>query len=488
MVRSVPMAPEVAKSLARLAQRDRWTGDDDLVFPGASGYFLDGRALSRRYVAAARRAGLRELRFHDLRHTFGTRMIGKAHIGRVQEWMGHADVQTTMKYLHYVPREQDAELVAEAFHLEPDPTPVRNSCPVACSRAILLRRMSLNGEQAERVAAKELPDLLAELLELEGGVSLHPQRRGADLVIDLPEGRRLVAEVKSSARSADVAAAARQARAYAQEGDLPVVVVPYMGEAGARAAAAEGVGWIDLSGNARLRDRDLFVRVEGRANRYPSRGRPSSPFAPASSRVTRHLLQDPERWWRQAELSKTTGLDDGRVSKLVARLDELELLERDGPLLRPRDPDALLDAWAADYNFAAHDIVACHLTAPGGGVELAREIADGLAEASATHALTGLPAAWMLDKFAQFRLVSVFVDDDPRRVADLIGARVEPRGANLQLIGPNDGGVFVGADTVDGVRVVAPVQAYLDLLALPERAREAAEHLREKRLSWRRRG
>jgi len=34
---------------------------------------------------------------------------------RVQEWMGHADVQTTMKYLHFVPREQDAALIGEAF-------------------------------------------------------------------------------------------------------------------------------------------------------------------------------------------------------------------------------------------------------------------------------------------------------------------------------------------------------------------------------------
>ena len=56
---------------------------------------------------------------HDLRHTFGTRMIAKADIRRVQEWMGHADIQTTMKYLHYAPREQDAELVAQAFESTP---------------------------------------------------------------------------------------------------------------------------------------------------------------------------------------------------------------------------------------------------------------------------------------------------------------------------------------------------------------------------------
>jgi integrase len=58
------------------------------------------------------------LRFHDLRHTFGTRMIAKADIRRVQEWMGHADIQTTMRYLHYSPRRQDAALVAEAFRVE----------------------------------------------------------------------------------------------------------------------------------------------------------------------------------------------------------------------------------------------------------------------------------------------------------------------------------------------------------------------------------
>jgi integrase len=45
-------------------------------------------------------------------------MIARADIRRVQEWMGHADVQTTMQYLHYVPRPDDAKLVAEAFAFE----------------------------------------------------------------------------------------------------------------------------------------------------------------------------------------------------------------------------------------------------------------------------------------------------------------------------------------------------------------------------------
>jgi integrase len=122
-VRSVPLAGDVAAALARLGKRMDWVGEDDLVFAGSAGGYLDGSALRRRYKDALVAAGLRRLRFHDLRHTFGTRMIARADIRRVQEWMGHADIQTTMRYLHYAPRAEDAQLVDEAFAL---PEPARD--------------------------------------------------------------------------------------------------------------------------------------------------------------------------------------------------------------------------------------------------------------------------------------------------------------------------------------------------------------------------
>jgi integrase len=121
--RAVPMAPDVASALAQLGDRVDWVGDDDLVFVGEAGGHVDGSALRRRYKGTLSQAGLRSLRFNDLRHTFGTRMITKADIRRVQEWMGHADIQTTMRYLHYAPREEDAELVAEAFAISIAKTP-----------------------------------------------------------------------------------------------------------------------------------------------------------------------------------------------------------------------------------------------------------------------------------------------------------------------------------------------------------------------------
>jgi hypothetical protein len=65
-----------------------------------------------------------------------------------------------------------------------------------------------------------------------------------------------------------------------------------------------------------------------------------------------------------------------------------------------------------------------------------------------------------------------------------LDCREDPRGANLWLAVPNDAGVFHGAVEKDGIRCVHPVQVYLDLKFRPERATEAAEHLRAGLLTW----
>ncbi len=59
---------------------------------------MDGSALGRRYLKDREAAGLRELRFHDLRHTFDSLAINFASIVQVQAWIGHAKVTTTMRY------------------------------------------------------------------------------------------------------------------------------------------------------------------------------------------------------------------------------------------------------------------------------------------------------------------------------------------------------------------------------------------------------
>ncbi|MEO6859903.1 MAG: site-specific integrase [Solirubrobacteraceae bacterium] len=114
-VRSVPIVPDVVERLAHLAGRDFFTEPEDLVFASDLGTFQDGSSIRVRYRAALSRAGVRSLRFHDLHHTFGTLAVRRAEVPAVQAWMGHSDIQTTMRYVHHRDRGDEARLLVEAF-------------------------------------------------------------------------------------------------------------------------------------------------------------------------------------------------------------------------------------------------------------------------------------------------------------------------------------------------------------------------------------
>jgi integrase len=114
-IRTVPMVAEVAQALARLGQRELFKGDEDPVFVGQAGQHMDASAMRRRYAAAARRAGLRRLPFHSLRHYFGSMAVNRATLVQVQSWMGHSHIQTTARYLHAKSQADDAALLASAF-------------------------------------------------------------------------------------------------------------------------------------------------------------------------------------------------------------------------------------------------------------------------------------------------------------------------------------------------------------------------------------
>jgi integrase len=116
--RAVPLADRVGAELEALSRRSMFTADDDLVFgPPQTGTPLDRSRVTKRFKVTVKAAGVRAVRFHDLRHTFGTRMAAVGVPMRtIQEWMGHADFKTTLIYADYSPDERgDRELIARAF-------------------------------------------------------------------------------------------------------------------------------------------------------------------------------------------------------------------------------------------------------------------------------------------------------------------------------------------------------------------------------------
>jgi predicted transcriptional regulator len=259
---------------------------------------------------------------------------------------------------------------------------------------------------------------------------------------------------------------------------VPIIAVPYMGETGRRLSQEAGVSWIDLSGNAWIDAPGRHVRIEGRPNRFAARGRPANVFAPTSSKLVRVLLMEPHRAFSQPELADASGVDKGRVSRLVRRLEAMSLVERVDRKVRVKDPFLMLDAWREAYDFDRH-----HITrgVVGGrdADEVMRRVAKTLKEWSVRYAVTGLAGAWLIRRFAMFRTVTVLLREpvDPELLADL-RFQEEPRGANVWLAVPSDDGPFMGQRTLDGISCAHALQVYLDLKAQPERAAEAAADLR----------
>ena len=114
--RHVPLVPQAAAALERLRERGDFTAPDELVFCNWLGRPLDESALRRRFMAARDAAGLRPLRFHDLRHTYGSLLAsGGVSVTDIQAAMGHADVQTTARYLHARQASEQVDRFARAF-------------------------------------------------------------------------------------------------------------------------------------------------------------------------------------------------------------------------------------------------------------------------------------------------------------------------------------------------------------------------------------
>jgi len=78
----------------------RGTGKISFVFPNdKTGMPLT--TVRRAFVAACKKAEIIGLRFHDLRHTFATRLIAKGvDIETVKSLLGHFSVVVTQRYIH----------------------------------------------------------------------------------------------------------------------------------------------------------------------------------------------------------------------------------------------------------------------------------------------------------------------------------------------------------------------------------------------------
>ena len=194
---------------------------------------------------------------------------------------------------------------------------------------------------------------------------------------------------------------------------IPLLAVPYMGDAARKRCAQAELPWLDLSGNARIIVPGIFLSKPGASQPVPAgpdgRKVRSVPRALASREG---LLMEPSKAVRQRVIASGTGLNEGHVSRVAGKLLEAGLVAREADGIRAADPGTLLDAWREEYRFDRHDVIRGHISA-GSGESLTHSIANILSQANAPYAATALAAAWLWTRHAGFRLATVYLTSHP---------------------------------------------------------------------------
>jgi integrase len=115
-LRDVVLMPALAQALQQHRAESRFAHPEDYVFTTQVGTPLHwGNLAPRTLKPALRKAGIRDLRWHDLRHTFASLLIaGGANITFVSRQLGHSSSQITLSvYAHLLDREEQAQRTRE---------------------------------------------------------------------------------------------------------------------------------------------------------------------------------------------------------------------------------------------------------------------------------------------------------------------------------------------------------------------------------------
>jgi hypothetical protein len=330
--------------------------------------------------------------------------------------------------------------------------------------------LQVEGIEAEAVSGDWEPDLIARLL-VDGRPHL------------------LICEYKPNGQPRYARSAVLELRNYVAHRApqaTPVFIAPYISPAVRQLCEEKGVGFLDLVGNARIAFGGVFIERVVTDKPAVEQRELKSLFRPKSAHVLRAMLREPGRAWRVTELSEISGVSLGHVSNVRTGLIDREWARASDDGIVLAAPDALLDAWRNSYTAPPGERLRFYTPLHGSALEDAARSALRADDSPGRAAFASFSAAQWLSPYGRTGTHYFFADDEGlRKLQAALKLTPTSKGENVVVTVPKDLGLL--ADTVEpapGAVCTSPVQTYLDLSIAGERGAEAADHLRQERLSW----
>jgi hypothetical protein len=213
----------------------------------------------------------------------------------------------------------------------------------------------------------------------------------------------------------------------------------------------------------------------------------------AADFAARKILADPEYPTSDleaevrsvVELAAAADVSLGQVSNVRTGLIDREWAQVTKEGLRLSKPDALLDAWRETYQPQGKRL-GFYTTLHGGAFEEAARRSLGVDREEGQAVFASFSAAQWLAPYGRTGTQYFYADEvGLERLRAALKLSSAAKGENVTITLPKDDGLF--RDSIEPAPrsfCTSPVQTYLDLAIAGERGREAADHLRQTKLTW----
>lgn len=307
----------------------------------------------------------------------------------------------------------------------------------------------------------------------------------------LVSGRQhvLICEYKSNGQPRHARSALLELKNYIAHrapAATPIFIAPYISSVVRQMCEENGVGYLDLEGNTRIGFDGIFIeRLVADKPVAEQRGLKSL-FRPKSAQVLRTMLREPGRAWRVTELSEISGVSLGHVSNVRTGLIDREWARASDDGLILTDPGAVLDAWRDSYTSPPGELLRFYTPLHGSALQDAARGALHANNGAGRGAFASFSAAQWLSPYARTGSHYFFADEAGlHKLQAALKLTHSSKGENVVITVLRDLDLLV--DTIEpapGAICTSLVQTYLDLSIAGERGIEAANHLRQERLSW----
>lgn len=334
-------------------------------------------------------------------------------------------------------------------------------------------------DKIEDKAEKAIRDVLDKMTFLKVK-SIEREKDDVDILVNLTldENKKmvLVVEVKNNGQPRMARDAVNQLIRY--RNTYPnayfIFMAPYISPQAADICLKDGIGYLDFAGNCYLAFGQVFIEQTGKPNPFRTRRELVSLFSPKSSRILRVLLNNPGRVWKTQDLADEARVSLGQVANVKKLLlDRESITKQDGFSLTA--PWMLLEEWANVYTYRKNEVR--NFYSLKSIPEIESDLAQVCKAKGIEYALTGFSGAARFAPAVRYSRAMAYVYNTREDVPSLLNLKEVESGANVTLLGPYDEGVFYGAQVVDDIRIVSPLQIYLDLKSYKGRGEEAAEVL-----------